>query len=98
MAAWYETPKSNITSCKIIGNKSDALMTAALTVQPGDYVTIKENQTGIDTGFIVNGIDKQLIPIGDGVLVTATWYLCQAQIVTGFILDVDLLDVGLLGV
>lgn len=98
LSDWYSVPRSNITSCKIIGNKSDALMTAALTVQPGDYVTIKEDQTGIDTGFIVNGVDKELIPIGDGVLVNATWYLCQAQIVTGFILDVDLLDVGVLGV
>jgi hypothetical protein len=74
-------------------------MEAALTVQPGDYVTIKEDQTGIDTGFIVNGIDKELIPIGDGVLVNAIWYLCQAQILTGlFILDVSELDVGVLGV
>jgi len=97
-SGWFSVARSNITSCKIIGNKSDALMTAALTVQPGDYVTIKEDQTGIDTGFIVNGIDKELIPIGDGVLVNATWYLCQAQIVTGFILDVSVLDTDLLGV
>lgn len=98
LADWYSVARSNISSCKIIGNKSDALMAAALTVQPGDYVTIKEDQTGIDTGFIVNGIDKELILVGDGVLVNATWYLTQAQIVTGFILDVDLLDVGVLGV
>jgi hypothetical protein len=97
-SGWFSVARSNITSCKIIGNKSDALMTAAITVQPGDYVTIKEDQTGIDTGFIVNGIDKELIPIGDGVLVNATWYLCQAQIVTGFILDTSILDTDLLGV
>jgi len=97
-SGWFSVARSNITSCKIIGNKSDALMTAALTVQPGDYVTIKEDQTGIDTGFIVNGIDKELIPIGDGVLVNATWYLTQAQIVTGFILDTSVLDTDLLGV
>jgi hypothetical protein len=95
---WYSVPRSNITSCKIIGNKSDALMEAALVVQPGDYVTIKEDQTGIDTGFIVNGIDKELIPISDGVLVNAIWYLTQAQIVTGFILDTSILDTDLLGV
>lgn len=97
LADWYSIPRSNITSCKIIGNKSDALMEAALTVQPGDYVTIKEDQTGIDTGFIVNGIDKELTPVGDGILVNATWYLCQAQIVVGFILDVSRLDVDVLG-
>jgi hypothetical protein len=98
LAEWYSEPKSNITSCKIIGNSSDALMEAALVVQPGDYVTIKEDQTGVDTGFIVNGIDKELIPGSDGVIVYATWYLCQAQIISGFILDVDLLDVGVLGI
>jgi hypothetical protein len=97
-SGWFSVAKSNITSCKIIGNKSDELMTAALTVQPGDYVTIKETQTGIDTGFIVNGIDKELIPLSSGVMVNATWYLCQAQIVTGFILDTSILDTDLLGV
>lgn len=98
MADWYSVPRSNISACEIIGNRSDDLMAAALTVQPGDYVTIKEDQTGIDTGFIVNGVEKELTPLSSGVLVKAKWYLCQAQIVTGFILDVDLLDVGVLGV
>jgi hypothetical protein len=98
LADWYSVARSNISSCKIIGNKSDTLMTAALIVQPGDYVTIKETQTGIDTGFIVNGIDKELIPLSSGVMVNATWYLCQAQIIDAFILDVDLLGVGILGV
>lgn len=95
MATWYADAKSNITAVKFIANSSDALMEAAMVVQPGDYVTIKENQTGINTGFIVNGVSTE---IASGNILYKTWYLCQAQIVQGFILDVDLLDVGVLGV
>ena len=41
-------------------NRTDALMAAAINVEPGDLVSITETVTGIDRKFFVNGVELDI--------------------------------------
>ena len=94
---WYEENNSNVRTARFIANTSEELMLAALTVQCGDYVTIYETLTGINSGFVVNGTKKKIV---NGNFLYVEWTLCNAQTISNmFVLDVDALDSsGILGV
>jgi hypothetical protein len=99
VAAWYSVPQSNISEVTFIANKSDALMLAALQVQPGDLVQITETQTAINESFFVNG-KRTVITAGGpgGPNIKVTWALTPAnQLLDVFILDQSALDVDALG-
>lgn len=99
VAYWYAFPVSNISSVKFVANRSANLMLAALQVEPGDMVVIREQLTGVGDSFFVNGITKT---ITSGNIITVDWALAPAnQILSSFVLDSatsGVLDVNALGV
>ncbi len=96
VSSWYAVPISNISSVSFYASANDTLMLAALEVQPGDLVLIKEIQTGVNATFFVNG-KKTEITAG-GRIIKVTWALTPAnQLLDVFILDLGALDVDALG-
>lgn len=96
LSAWYAVPISNINSVSFVANSSDELMLAALEVQLGDLVLIKEAQTGVDANFFVGGRKFEITNAGRSMRVT--WALTPGnQLLDVFILDQSALDVDVLG-
>lgn len=75
LAGWY-LPYMIAVTCSIIGNRSAALMTAALSVDVGERVAIVEDVTGIDFEYFVNGMDFIVI---NKETIGVTWYLALAS-------------------
>ena len=71
-----KTPTTLIETITFTADRSDALMTAFLDLEPGDRVTIVEQQTSVSADFFINGCAYQMI--GDN-RVECTWYVTPAQ-------------------
>ena len=69
-------PATEVETISLVGNRSDALMLAALGVEPGDRVTLTEDVTGLDTDFFVNGVVYTLDP---GNILKAQWHVVPAK-------------------
>lgn len=57
-------PRTVLNKIYMIGNKSAAAMMAFLTLDVGDMVHVKEDQTGIDGNYYIQRVEFQLHPGG----------------------------------
>jgi hypothetical protein len=56
----------------LIGNVDAATMTAVLSIEPGDRITVTETMSAVSAQFIVHGVDFNILP---GHIFTSTWTL-----------------------
>ncbi|MDA1330695.1 MAG: hypothetical protein O3B43_06495 [Chloroflexi bacterium] len=56
----WKAPGSRIEALRIVGNSSQALLEAAVTLEPGDRIAVSETATGVDGEFFVQGYDMQI--------------------------------------
>ena len=91
MLARHKDARAHETRVTIVGNYSDALMTAALAREPGDLVAVTESVTGLSADqYFINGVSYQ---IDGGNILTASWVLApDYDAATVFILDTSALD------
>ena len=68
-ASRYGSPFTNVQNISFRANRNADMMKAALSVEPGSRVRIREDQTGIDRDFFVNGVDLTY----DGKFLDCTW-------------------------
>jgi hypothetical protein len=61
LLAAYKDPRSMIEEVEFFGNRSAALMTAALVLEPGDRVTIAETMTGVNADYTINAVSLSLL-------------------------------------
>jgi len=57
---------------RLIGNVDAATMTAVLSIEPGDRITVTETMSAVSAQFIVHGVDFNILP---GHIFTSTWTL-----------------------
>jgi len=69
-------PQTHLDAITIMGNRSESLMLAAMTVDVSSLVAIKERKTGIDRSYFVNGVSLDILRGG---IVYATWVLASAD-------------------
>ncbi len=89
----YKDPRVVVDSVEIIGNYSDALMTAALAREPGDPVALTESVSGLSASrHVIQSVDLTLLPPH---FVRCAWGLAP-QIDTGsyWVLGTSLLGTG----
>jgi hypothetical protein len=72
-------PRTVLNTVSFIPNTSDQLMRAFLNMDVGDVVEIKEDQTGIDGLYYINGVE---FDIRDGKVITCRWHVKQ-QLTSG---------------
>jgi hypothetical protein len=74
----YKDPKTYVDSVSVVGNYSDTLMTAALSVDISSRIALRETVTGLSdvdasglpVGYFVNGVQ---LDVGEDNDVMATW-------------------------
>jgi len=57
-------------SLGLVGNVDAATMTAVLSTEPGDRITVTESMSAVSAQFIVHGVDFNILP---GHIFTSTW-------------------------
>jgi hypothetical protein len=80
----YKDPMTYVDSVTFNANRSDALMTAALDLEPGDMVTITETLTGINTNFFIQSVDLDIKP---NKIIHCTWGLKYSTVEEYWILQ-----------
>ncbi len=78
----YSTLQSYLNSVEYVANRYEEMLYAFLYLEPGDKVTIKEEVTGIDTEYFIQGIEGT---IQRGGLLRFSWILKAAHLDTFYI-------------
>lgn len=68
-----------IGSVSFWANRSDALMTAFLTGEPGKRIAVQEPVTGLDRECFINGVTFRLWPAAGEIKIWVTWMLARAS-------------------
>lgn len=68
-------PRTKLNSVEFCANRSTTLMMMALALDVGDLVHIKEDRTGTDGYFYIQGVEMR---IKRGGILVATWIVTQA--------------------
>jgi hypothetical protein len=69
-------PVTNVPSISFRANSSDALMTAALTLDVSSCITVTETVSGINRTYFINGVELYL---SENLLVDVTWLLAPTE-------------------
>ena len=72
----WKDPFTHLDVVSIMGNRSDVLMRAAMTVDVSTLIAIKERRSGIDRKYFVNGVSLDIRRNG---VVYASWVLTPAD-------------------
>jgi hypothetical protein len=72
----YSMPFATSPAVRFLANRSVAHMAAALQLEPGDRVSVVEQQTGLAAAFTINGVNLELHAGG---LLFCQWYLEPAH-------------------
>lgn len=68
----YKDPTGWVKSITFHANRSDALMTGALDLEPGDRIKIVETVTGLNTEYFINGVRLRIY---NKSFIDCTWYV-----------------------
>lgn len=67
-------PHTFVESVVVAGNKSQTLLDAVLSLEPGDRIDIAEEVSGIDAEHFINGVEMRLTKAAGGVVIYARYY------------------------
>lgn len=71
-----ENPITAIESISFLAERSAALESAFLDLEPGDRITLVEQQSDVSNDFFINGCSYRMYGPG---IIEATWYVVPAQ-------------------
>lgn len=76
LSTYLSSPVARVKSVRFLANRSAAFMTAAITAEPGDQISITEDATGL-VGALFN-IQKIRLELQPGGLLWCTWQVVPA--------------------
>lgn len=74
--SYWKTPPTYIPSVTFPANQSSTVMGYALSVEPGDRITLVETQTGLNADFFVQGVRLAGTPVN----LDCTWMLAPQTV------------------